>query len=358
MSHTILELHSGFEKDYHRNFMALDSWTFDNVSQNEALINELKGSLFEFRFGHELSRLSSCENHFLQTLNADFVTRLNSYESWLRHNDRPLLKSLMKLGTESAQFFLQQEQGQKILKVELTGKSHDAQEFEGDVRLTFDSCVKKVSLKLCKDKAFVNTKSGGILSFIAKYFGDSFAVADLYQKELNLVVEQSFNQLGQALYQDAMLGDFLGQFDQRWPAEWLLPGQLPDHLKQHMYDHYHRIISSLWHYFNQLSSLDPNKFQFCLRPLIGLGESEVVQLICYHGEDKSQDLRYQLKKLSFRDYNVMTRELEKASLGNLSLGMSSFEIDLPNYILQIRVKPMNKINAKALKVNCSLKEKE
>lgn len=338
--------------------MALDSWTFDNVSQNEALINELKGSLFEFRFGHELSRLASCENKFLANLNTDFIARLNSYESWLRHHDRSLLKSLMELGSESARYFLKHYSEQKLIDAILTGKSFDAQEFEGDVRVIFENCVKKISLKLCKDRAFVNTKSGGILSFVQKYFGDSFKQAEQWQEELGRLVDLSFNQLGQALYQEAMLGDFHGQFDQRWPSEWLLPGQLPENMRAHMFDHYHRIISSLWDIFNRFQTQDREQFQLSLRPLIGLADSDVVQLICYHGEDKNNLLRYQLKKLSLRDYNGMTEELKRASLSQLISGMSSFEIDLPHYILQIRVKPMNKINAKALKVNCSLKEKE
>lgn len=337
--------------------MALQSWRFDNTNQNEALINELKGSLFEFRFAYELAGYSQLNSQFLSKIAPELLERLNAYEMWLRNHDRSLLKSLGILAKELSEHYLKNTPKSALLDIELTGKSSDSEDFEGDVKVVRADGTHRVSLKLCKQNAFVNTKSGGILSFVEKYFGDSFRLASSLQKKLNEIVERSYFQLGQGLYAKLDLGDFSGQFDHRWPSEFLLPGALPSELKELMHQHYHRIITELHRALSVLFESDKVLFTKALLPIVGVANAEVVQLILFHGIDSEQKEKYQLNSIRMRDFQYFKGQLQSASFTEVSNGLSSFEIMMPDLVLQIRVKPMNKINAMALKVNCSIKER-
>ena len=71
-----------------------------------------------------------------------------------------------------------------------------------------------LSLKLCKTRAFVNTKSGGVRSFIGKYFSE-FQEASKLQQKISQFVEQSFLEMSYQLYEKAGL-TFEGKFGDEW----------------------------------------------------------------------------------------------------------------------------------------------
>lgn len=334
--------------------MALESWNFNNVAQNEALINELKGTLFEFRLAQELAQHFNLLPLFLSQLSAELTGRLQHYEMWLRQNDRVLLKGLIDLGQQTSRFLIDRLDfiPENII---LTGKEQMSDWGEGDLCLIQGDRRQFISLKLCKDHAFVNTKSGGIKSFVTKYFGDSFGdLAREIQNKIDSTLSQSYQMLGQQLYLQFDLGDFNRQFDERWPSEWLLPGQLPQEAKVFMYQHYGRVVQELWQGLAVLNTKSHEDFVNCLFPLFGFAHGDVLQLICYHGEELNN--KYQLKKILLRDRQYVARQLAQLELKAPKTELASVEWPMGEMTFQLRVKPMNKINAEALKVNCSLKE--
>ena len=60
----------------------------------EALINELKGNLFEYIVGHHLSRLLRIEEQFIGNFDLGLKRRFFQYESKLRELDPDLLREL------------------------------------------------------------------------------------------------------------------------------------------------------------------------------------------------------------------------------------------------------------------------
>ncbi|PJB53939.1 MAG: hypothetical protein CO099_04455 [Bdellovibrio sp. CG_4_9_14_3_um_filter_39_7] len=334
--------------------MALESWSFDNVAQNEALINELKGTLFEFRLAQELAQHFNLLPLFISQLPPELTARLQHYEMWLRQNDRALLKGLIDLGKQTSLKLIEHLDFSPE-NIVLTGKEQQSEWGEGDLCLIQGNRKQFISLKLCKDHAFVNTKSGGIKSFVEKYFGDSFGVPAFEgQKKISEELDQSFHLLGQQLYHQYDLGDFQGTFDERWPTEWLLPGQLPPEAREFIFQHYGRMIQALWRVLSQLNDISHAQFVHCLYPLFGFAHGEVLQLICYHGEEGEN--KYQLKKIVIRDKDYISGQLECLELKAPKNDLASMEWIMGELAFQLRVKPMNKINAQALKVNCSLKE--
>lgn len=334
--------------------MALESWNFNNVAQNEALINELKGTLFEFRLAQELAQHFNLLPLFLSQVPSELTARLQHYEMWLRQNDRVLLKGLIGLGQKTSQFLIDHLDFTPE-NIVLTGKEQQSEWGEGDLCLILGERKQYISLKLCKDHAFVNTKSGGIKSFVEKYFGDSFgALAFEVQQRIDSTLAQSYQLLGQQLYHQFDFGDFNGQFDERWPTDWLLPGQLPPEAKVFMYQHYGRVIQELWRGLAQLNEKSHDDFLECLYPLFGFANDAVLQLICYHGEEANN--KYQLKNILLRDRSFMAKQLARLELKAPKNDLASVDWQMGEMTFQLRVKPMNKINAEALKVNCSLKE--
>ena len=79
------------------------------------------------------------------------------------------------------------------------------------------------------------------------------------------------------------------------------------------------------------------------------------------GDIRDADFIFQLfEKYNFDSVDLYTSkrfENVDVQFGELKPGISSFEIVFGKTTLQIRVKPMNKFTAPALKVNCSVKVK-
>lgn len=336
--------------------------SYDNLNklQKEALINEYKGNLFEYLVANMTARNLGLESSFLQSFGGEEKQRLQTYESWLRENDRPCLMALPALAQQTAARLCQhlEKDDRSFQNVLVIGKKWGAQNRgswdEADLLLVDTSRqVQGVSLKLCKGHAYVNTKSGGARSFIEKYFRPFENAAHL-QKQINQQLDQSFVQMGQELYQRAQLGDFPGRFDHSWIEAGLseLPGELPEEYRLVVQASYAEVISQIHQAMIGLQENDKNLFTQCLHSLLGFGNAQIWQLMCfYRGDYEFSHCEFESDVDSFfRDDQVLIHEL-KPELG-------SFEIEIGDIILQIRVKPMNKFTASAHKINCSLKRQK
>ena len=332
---------------------------FKTPAQSEALINELKGNLFEFLVALEMATQAKCHSRFMREFGGSYKEQLNRYETWLRNHRPNLRRQLPFLAKACAQKLRQtlgEKESNKIDRVMLLGKlagaSHHFAFKEADVVLASGDKLFPISLKFCKAGAFVNTKSAGIFSFLNGYFAQFYGnKGEDWQRELNQRVYTSFYQMGRELYAKAEL-EFTGRFDSHWKQAGYsdLPGQLPSAFQEIVLLHYQRVREKIYEAFCDFSQQREN-FVKALNPIVGFGKSNLIQLTCYHcgTEDYSLD-DIEIFEGKNLDFLYETLELKK-KLGQ----KASFEIQLKNRLLQIRVKPMNKFTVEGLKVNCSVK---
>lgn len=329
--------------------------SYGTSAQNSALVNEFKGNLFEYLVASAIAKYYGLESDFITSITDSFRQSLSFYETWLRTHDLPLLRSLMPMAKDTARYFIDQ-QNLKIKKIALVGKiaagSGDDQFSEADLVLTDDQDqLIFLSVKLCKANAFVNTKSGGIKTFIAKYFS-CFESANRDQQQLNQKVDFFFEMMGEKLYELAEL-EWRGSFDSQWSDRNLpqLPGMLEPAMNQVLLSFYSQVIEQVHQILLSYYQADASRFSQCLLPLVGFSDPRMQVLSCFHNLSTSgaQGIDHlSLEKIDFVD-------LKELSFADLKSGISSFELQFTKHLLQIRVKPMNKFTTPGLKVNCSTK---
>jgi cellobiose-specific phosphotransferase system component IIB len=323
-------------------------------SQKEALINEYKGYLFEYLTGEELSSNYAIDQMFYKNIPQDLRKTLSQYEAWLRVNDIECLESLPMLA-ENVSKKVQEIFKDKMTDIFLVGKTAAKLSVQNESDLVLVGEQKKyyLSLKLCKYNSFVNTKSGGVSSFINKYLHE-FQNAIFMQDQFNELIKSSFSQMGQEMHELAGL-EWRGRFDEQWGAVGLpdLPGQLDEKYSVILSRHYHRMCTFLYDVFSTYLEQDFAKFQTCVLRLMGMSTSEIIQVICFHEKDKHS--HYQLKKINISTFREVQKCVSKIELMPLKSQISSFNLLLNEKILQIRVKPMNKFTVSAYKLNCAIK---
>ena len=318
------------------------------IAQKEALNNEIKGYLFEYLTARELSALMGCEESFLCDKANGRWERLREYEMWLRHNDPVLMERLPVLAGKTARSF-----NAKISpcadRVLLCGRKEAGPGHpwgEADIRLEGGEPI-SIGLKLCKAEAFVNTKSGGLRSFLIKYFGDDASHA---QERLNRVLDWSFDCMAGRLYESAGL-EYEGGWDHSWEdaGHTLLPGELPAERSAFVLEHYARVVDVLYEEIKNYLERCASGPVSALPPLLGFKNKNLIQVFCFYKG------AYEMDDIVVVDGRQVEWEALDVRLGERIPGRSSFEIIVKDQILQIRVKPMNKFNARSLKVNCSVK---
>jgi len=327
---------------------------YDTLIQNEALINELKGNLFEFLVGRELAVTSNLEGQFLSAIPEDFHERLRGYENWLRDNSEELLTQLPSLAKETVGFFRGQvkEELTGVLVVgKLAGGNHDQRLGEADLLVKTNTNLIPISLKLCKEKSFVNTKSAGVRSFISKYFGHSFQSAKKRQEKLNQSLDNHYIELSKKLHLLGGLGPE-PRFGEAWFRAGLpeLPGQLNPEMNSALKEHYHEMILLFFETWQELLLENKNVFLDSMMPLLGFGLEEINQLSCFYSG------KYNFSYGSYKGRDLFRKALNDAELRGPKDGLSSFEMVMNDCIFQVRLKPMNKFTVSGLKVNCSLKQ--
>ncbi len=328
----------------------------DTVAQKEALINEFKGNLFEYLVAQNLARHFKIEGDFIRSFGGDIRTQLTEYDHWLRVNEPSLIKHLPTLAGLVVKE-LTPKLPTNISRVLVIGKSaggsHNKSWDEADILVESVEGIFPISLKLCKSHAFVNTKSAGIKSFISQYFSE-FSKNKYYQDLINDGVDRRFKQMALELHDRASL-EFFGRFDHRWTEAGYseLPGQLPSELNKIVVQTYYDCVLDIYNCLSEFMREDSKLFAKSILPLIGIGNSDIIQATCFHrevGGEKYQASGVHVVKSSDLSFEGGVEILP------LKSDISSFELHVDKLRLQIRIKPMNKFTSAAFKVNCSIKE--
>ena len=237
------------------------------------------------------------------------------------------------------------------------GGSHNETFKEADIMVITKDRNYPISLKLCKDHSFVNTKSGGIKSFFTKYFKEFNNIKPI-QDSINSLVDENFMAMAHELHSMAGL-EFQGRFDDTWREAGLteLPGQLDDDMNKVLRQTYYSLIEKMYDACVELYNHDKELFTKAIYPLMGLGDINLIQATCFHKSSTKGDetQKYLLSRTHIFAGTELKEEANEIEILPLKSGISSFEVKLKNQTLQIRVKPMNKFTQAAFKVNCSLK---
>ncbi len=331
-----------------------NSETGQKLAITEALLNEIKGNVFEFCVGRELARLFGREVDFLQDFGSAGMKWLSPYESYLRTHHPNMIGALAHLARESANKLFEVLGTQIPKQILVIGKQVSGSSARGraesDLRLVYSDKVVGVSVKLCKSSGYVNTKSGGIKSFLEEYF-DTFKSAGSRQQHLSAQVDHAFESLGSELYESQGL-NWTGRFDEQWSLPHL-PGQLPSDIRERVLATYSELASVISHVFWELSHEDPERFKKGVKRLLGHSEDNLIQLICFHSGER--DHHYELQSLFLETDESIEEELRALKILPYKSGLASFEIALATQRLQIRVKPMNTFTTPSYKINCSVK---
>jgi len=326
--------------------------SFETLAQNAAMSNEFKGNLFEYMVAHTLARELRLEEQFIAHFSGVAKQQLGHYEAWLRKNNPKLIQKLPALA-KSTVAAIKGLLPKNLLNIHVIGKYSPPQlaalYHEGDILLENNlGDYTPLSLKLCKEHGFVNTKSGGVKSFLQKYF-TAFEHSEFWQNSLNHQVQVSFQDMLEKLYAVAGL-EFTGRFDEQWQGHGLseLPGQLEGPYSVIVQESYREMSKVLYDAFVYLQNNDAVKFSECLLPLMGFGNRDLMQIICYH---KDSDPR----TIICEQYEEAREAAMTAKILQINQDISSFVIQMKSRALQIRIKPMNKFTVPGFKINCSVK---
>jgi hypothetical protein len=318
----------------------------------EALFNEIKGSLFEYLVAQEFARRAGLEASFLRSLPTHYQRVLEQQDHMTREAYPELLPHLPLWAKQVAECWQQRFPGEKIQAIGLTGQlTHtEASETQGEADFTITTDrLRSVSLKLNKRQGAVNTKSGGIKSFFTTYFSE--ANVSVVQERFNQLVDAEFSVMRFELHQIAGLVE-----ESDW-ASWKraglseLPGELPMDMRERLHAFYARMSSAVRQALVGIEQQNRAVFDAGILRLCGFGTPELVQVIAFH--DMHGKNPAQLQVLIHDEETVLSRLKEKIWRPNAD--SASCELDLRDWMLQIRVKPMNKFTTTAIKMNCSIR---
>lgn len=318
-----------------------------NNTQLEALKNEIKGNLFEFLVAKEIATINKIESKFLKNLDATLLKMMREYETWMRTHDRILLQKLPVLAAHLAKEINASLAQQELLNITVVGKLKDGlikgHLHEADIVAQTSQGIVPISLKLVKSGANITTKSAGAKSIFQKYF-DSFDDINFIQNTLNEFIDQEFDKFVQKLYERYGL-EYCGRFDSQWQRT-QLPGELQGQDRDDLFGLYRSLIKHYHDIFKKLLAENRENFLSSILPLMGLGNKDVVQGICFYKHSS-----YELDHCHVVNY----MKIDKVEICDLNPEISSFNIKVMDDLLQIRVKPMNKFTQPSYKINCSMK---
>lgn len=315
-------------------------------TKKEALFNEVKGSLFEYLVARRLAHLGGNELGFLDSLDKNYLNVLSQQDRMVRQFYPEMLTFLNQVSEISAEklvSFL----GEIPHSPRLEGKL--GTNFEADLMLESSKGMIPLSLKLNKKNAFVNTKSGGIKSFFTSYF--SFIDPQI-QHDFNQMVDREFSRMSYELHASNDM-EYEGNY-----SNWVksgkseLPGELNPDERIILKSFYARIACEMHQILKIAQESKPAAFTASLPALIGFSSSEILQLVCFH-DFKSNNSG----SVSIHSYDEMEKWLKNVLIIPFAV-TSSVELNLGDWDLQIRVKPMNKFTTTAIKINCSVKFKQ
>lgn len=326
-------------------------------AQIQALANEYKGHVFEYRVAYLLAQRFGLEKDFLDHFGGEIKQRLVHYESWLRQVRPELIQTL---NSHAHALVNSQELAQilgplKFKKVIVMGKSAQAAQFksfeEADILLIDDQDqLLPLSLKLTTQGSALHTKSAGMKSFFVQYFS-AFTEAKACQDRFNQACHQAYTMMTLDLLAMAgveELGDSAA-FSKQWAQTGLseLPGALEGEMKDRLHQCYGEMARALYTELCSLLESDPDLFGLSLLPLFGLGLENMIQLTCFETHSESLEIN----SLTREEY-LLNRQRELI-LEEHKISQSSLYLRLDGLRLGLRIKPMNRFTQPGFKVNCS-----
>lgn len=316
----------------------------------EALFNEVKGSLFEYLVARELAIKNQDELGFLKNLDKNYITVLSQQDRMVRQFYPEMLSFLgdvSKITANKIAAHFQELPKEPRLVGKLSNSSIRSELHEADLVFTVSGEIVPLSLKLNKKKAFVNTKSGGIKSFFTSYF--SFIPSSV-QADFNQFVDMEFNRMAHDLH-GAEDMEFQGNFEE-WVKKGFseLPGELNETGRGILKEYYARIADRMHGILKNAFKQDEKEFINSLLPLMGFGNKEIIQAVCYHDFAGNGD--HEVAIFSVRDIAQGMHQTKILDFNQIS----SVELSVGAWDLQLRVKPMNKFTTTAIKINCSVRK--
>lgn len=321
-------------------------------AQKEALFNEVKGSLFEFLVAQNLARFHKSEKEFLESIDRNYLNVLTQQDRMVREF-YPALTVFLQTMAKKTMVEMERVLGETPKHPKLMGKlvnsSPKKDWHEADLIVEVQGVSRPVSLKLNKQGAFVNTKSGGVKSFFSHYF--PFLLPH-EQATFNQTVDLEFERMARDLHEFHDLS-YAGNFS-LWVEKGFseLPGELSPAERDILKAYYARLAESMHGILSSAKKQNEQAFKESLFPLMGFSSSEMLQVICFHDFKKENSI----PEIFLHDYAELKAEMSAVDIkpfGNIA----SVEISMGDWTLQIRIKPMNKFTTTAIKVNCSVKVK-
>ncbi len=312
----------------------------------EALFNEIKGSLFEYLVARNLALFSNLESAFLSSIKTDYLDVLIKQDLMVR-KFYPEMSSFLEDASRITSKKIINSLNKKILAVKLTGKSGSPELAEADIVLNLEDKVIPVSLKLNKRNSFVNTKSAGVKSFFDQYF---IWNQKSPQKDFNSLVDFEFERMAREIYSYHDLV-YEGNFN-RWVelGHSELPGELGKEEREILKSYYSRLALKIHEILHQSLAEDKKNFSDSLLKLMGFGHPDIIQVVCFHEHHSLENLDvvlYDFNKIKISSENIFIQDFQN---------VASVEVNFQGFILQIRIKPMNKFTTTAIKINCSVKQ--
>jgi hypothetical protein len=312
----------------------------------KALLNEYKGSLFEYLVGFEFAKKFRLEQEYIKESYQSYGHVLEQQESYIRNYYPHLLELLPVWSQQLVDEFLSEITIKKLSRIRMVGKQFagrgDDGANEADILLIGENKTYPLSIKLAKDSSFVNTKSSGIKSFYKKNFEQNNL-----QDEFNQFYEQAFEEFAMEMHSEA--GILYHKGFESWESEGYpsLPGKLSDEYRKILLKFYRTVNLKILEGLQKILKNDPEVFDSALRPLMGFSQDGLIQVTAFHKEQKKSDHSCRI---------LIKRSPKNLELKDIKARDHSIDLELQEFILQLRLKPMNKFTASAYKINSSIKQ--
>jgi hypothetical protein len=318
-------------------------------TKKEALFNEVKGSLFEYLVAKHLAQKSGEELEFHHSLDQNYLTVLSQQDRMVRQfypEMTPFLSNASRETAERIFNFFELPLSKIRLMGKFTNSSVGSDLKEADIIFQCADRVVPLSLKLNKRQAYVNTKSGGVKSFFKQYF--SF-IDDQVQAEFNRLIDLEFTRMASKLHELHEI-EYCGHFHD-WIALGLseLPGELAEVDREVLKGYYARIAHEMHNILTRAQQLNAHAFSCSLLPLMGFGDEKMMQVICFHDFKGSRQFEVEIHEAKDLSHKLLEAKLMEFK------DIASVVVQVADWELQIRVKPMNKFTTTAIKINCSIK---
>jgi len=347
--------------------------------QNRAILNEYKGVLFEYLSAVEISSRYELSDTLISNIDSKKLYRYSHYEKLILLNEPSwmiLIEQAAVKFTDELLMFLKLSKIEKVLNICLQGNQQSKNDKETDLLLETTSGNYLLSLKFYKSLSGVNTKSAGIFSLINTYFEN-------YNPKLILTLQNDlceFTYLNYISFMEEMFQvmnePIIPKSKMESNKDYCLrvnnlfktyltkhdissyPGKLIGEYKESLLKYYAKLSKYIFDIFVKLKNENPVNFKKVIVSLCGFKDASQIQCIVTHDEisESQNDIKIirENVQVSFNSSAELYSSLNSIELINHK-NTSYFEIKFTNYLLQIRVKPMNTFTTPGIKINCSLK---